>query len=245
MLLRHAADIGARVSLAEAELLQLAHERRGEVRIRLAVIGSLAASLTPILVAALARQMPEVVPRITEAGTHDSRDLLERGEADFAVHLTANDGRDALLATEQLFFITLGAGNANAAPIALADVVRERLILPAQGNPLRSFIERAVSRAGFHLDVALEIDGVEPRRRAVLAGLGSTILGGYSLAAGDARAELAARPIVAPELFRPMYLGGRRGLDPDLVARISSVLTQSLKDFDISVARRTLADTQD
>jgi LysR family nitrogen assimilation transcriptional regulator len=245
LLLRHAVDIGTRVDLAEAELNRFARDAGGKVKIRLAVIGSLAADLTPILVEALARDMPEVVLRITEAGTLDSRELLDRGEADLAVHLTANGGDDALLATERLYFVTAVATGGATGPIAFADVVARRLILPAQGNPLRGFIEQAASRAGYRLDIALEIDGAEPRRQAVLAGLGSTILGAHSVAASDAASRLAARPITGPDLFRPIYLGARRGLDPALVSRIGIALARSLEGFDIEIAPRAQTAVRD
>jgi len=229
VLLRHAVDIATRVERAEMELTRLARAGRGRVKIRLAVIASLAADLTPILVAALARDMPEVVPRITEAGTLDSRDLLERGEADLAIHLNAGGGSDTLLATERLHLVSLGAEDEGSVPFA--DVARQHLILPAQGNPLRGFVEQAAARSGLSLDIVFEIDGAEPRRQAVLAGLGATILGAHSVESSDRKAGLSARPIVAPELLRPIYLGARRGLDPQLVARIEAVLARSLEGF--------------
>lgn len=238
MLLHHAVDIATRVDLAEAELARLARGAGRKVKVRLAVIGSLAADLTPVLVAALGRDMPEVVLRITEAGTLDSRDLLDRGAADLAVHLTANGAGDALLATERLYFVVRSAPDQTMDAIAFADLGEKRLILPARGNPLRSFVEQAAARIGVRLDIALEIDGAEPRRQAVLAGLGSTILGAHSVASGDSRSLLIARPIVEPVLFRPIYLGVRRGLDPQLVSRVSGVLARSLKGFDINVTPR-------
>lgn len=237
LLLGHAVDIAARVDQAEAELTRFARGAGGKVKIRLAVISSLAAGLTPTLVAALARDMPQIVLRITEAGTSDSRDLLDRGEADLAVHLIADGGRDALLATERLFFVTAGAAGAASTPIPFAEIFAQRLILPAQGNPLRAFIEEAATRAGHRLDIALEIDGAEPRRQAVLAGLGSTILGAHSVS--DGKADVVARPIVEPDLFRPIYLGARRGLDPTLVSRIGSVLAKSLATPETDFVPRT------
>ena len=245
LLLRHAIDIGTRVEAAEAELTRFARGAGSKIKVRLAVIGSLAADLTPILVAALARDMPEVVLRVTEAGTLDSRELLDRGKADFAIHLTANGGGDALLATEQLYFVTASTADGAAGPIAFADIRRQRLILPAQGNPLRSLVEQTAAQLGQRLDIAHEIDGAEPRRQAVVAGLGSTVLGAHSVAASEGRAGLLARPIIEPALFRPIYLGARRGLDPDLVSRVSRVLSRSLEGFDIEIAPRAEAAARD
>lgn len=236
LLLRHAVDIVGRLDLAEAEMGRFAVGESGKIKIRMAVIGSLAADLTPILVGALAREVPEVVLRITEAGTLDSRDLLDRGRADLAVHLTADGEGDTLLATERLYLVTASETAGAADPISLAQVLDRQLILPAQGNPLRALMEQAAARAGHRLVVVHEIDGAQPRRQAVLAGLGSTILGAHSAAACDRRAGLLARPIIDPPLFRPIYLGARRGLDPNLVSRIRGALSRSLEGFGVEVA---------
>jgi LysR family nitrogen assimilation transcriptional regulator len=232
LLLRHATDIVARTERAEMELSRMGRDQGAKVKIRLAVISSLAADLTPILVAALSTQMPEVVLRITESGTLDSRELLERGEADLAVYLAAaGEGSEAPLAMERLYLVTAGNGDQASAPISFAEVTEQRLVLPALGNPLRSFVESAAARAGRSLDVALEVDGAGPRRNAILAGLGSTILGAHSVHGAERRAGIIARPIVEPTLFRPIFFGARRGLDPALVARIRAVLAKSLADF--------------
>lgn len=232
LLLRHAGDIGARVERAEMELLRFARDNGAKVKIRLAVISSLAADLTPILVEALSRQVPEIVLRITESGTQDSRDLLERGEADLAIYLAgADEERDTPLAMEQLYFVTAGTGDAAAIPVTFAEVVQHRLVLPALDNPLRQFIETAAAQIGRPLDVLLEIDGSGPRRNAILAGLGSTIFGAHSVHDVDRNTGIVARPIIEPTLFRPIFFGARRGLDPALVARMRIVLAQSLANF--------------
>lgn len=231
LLLRHAVDIDARVEKAEIELSRLSRGQGKRVKLRLVVISSLAADLTPALVGAFAREIPEAVLRITESGTQDGRELLERGEADFAISLAAiGEGREAPLAMEQLYLVS--AGDSPPTPVSFFDMTRQKLVLPAPDNPLRAFIEAAATRAGRPLDVTLEIDGAEPRRNAVLAGLGSTIFGAHTVNGIDSKSALVARPIVEPTLFRPIFFVARRGLDPTLVARIRAVVAGSLAAFE-------------
>ena len=229
VLLRHAIDIANRVERAEMELVRLAQASGDRVKIRLAVIASLAADLTPILVAALAREIPEVVLRITEAGTLDSRELLEHGAADLAIHLNASSDGDTLLATERLYLVTAGSGDDAAVPFA--EVARQRLILPAEGNPLRAFVEQAAARPASASISPSRSTGRSRAGRPCWPGLGATILGAHSVETGGRQAGVTARPIIAPALPRPIYLGARRGLDPRLVARIESVLARSLDGF--------------
>lgn len=231
LLLRHALDITGRVDRAELELSGFARRETARVKIRLVVISSLAADLAPLVVADLARELPEVVLRVTEAGSRGSRDLLERGEADLAIHLAEDGhGSEAPLAVERLHFVTAGSG-AGAPPITFAEVAAQRLVMPALGNPLRSLVEEAAARTGMTLDVAHEIDGSEPRRNAVLSGLGATIFGAHSVHGAERQVGLTARPIIEPTLFRPIFLGVRRGLDPALVLRLRAVLARSVAGF--------------
>ncbi|HEY0271209.1 MAG TPA: LysR family transcriptional regulator [Sphingomonas sp.] len=224
-LLRHAIDIGARVERAEADLRALAGKAGAPARLRLVVISSIAADLTPVLLTALAREPRDVVLRITESGTLDGRDLLEAGKADLAISLASKHGRP--LAWERLHLVERAAGG-GAGPVPLAEAVRQPLILPARHNPLRELLEAAALSVGATLNVVLEIDGPAPRLNAILAGHGSTIFGAHSIA-GAARAPgLSIRPIGDPAMVRPLFLEARRGLDPALARRVRDVLAKAI-----------------
>jgi LysR family nitrogen assimilation transcriptional regulator len=232
LLLRHANEIVAQVDRAETELLRIAGDRRSKIKVRLAVISSLAADLTPILVGAVSKEMPEVILRITESGTLDSQELLDQGKADVAVYLAGpGNGGGSPLALERLFLVSASDHEEPATPITFAEVTELRLVMPAMGNPLRLFVENAAAEVGRSLNVALEVDGAGPRRNAILAGLGNTIFGGHSVFGAERQAGLVVRPIIEPTMFRPIHFGTRRGLDPAIVARIRRVLARSLASF--------------
>ena len=234
LLLRHARAIIRLVDLAEEELIDFAsdlggHGLQGDVRLRLAMISSLAAELAPSIVRDIACEMPGVTLRISEAATHGCRAMLSAGDVDAAVQL-APEG--PVLAMERLHFVqAAGAGEDDgeddrAAPFE--EVTRQPLVLPACGTPLRDFVEAAAAGAGLILDVPFEIDGAASRRTAILAGLGATILGAHSVLAQGRHPRLLVRPIVEPTLVRPIHLATRRALDPHLAAQLTKVLRRSL-----------------
>jgi LysR family nitrogen assimilation transcriptional regulator len=228
-LLKHATDITSRVERAEAELSRLAQEQGGRITVRLAIISSLAADLTPVLVGAVSRGLPEVALRIIESRTRDSRLLLDQDEADIAISLSPESPQDTPAATEQLYFVT-AQDLPGTETISFADALSGPLVMPATGNPLRALVDAAATEYGRDAHVALEVNGAIPRLNAVLAGLGGTIVGAHTVLGGDRMAGLVARRIAEPALFRPIYIGVRRSFDPDLAARLLPVLGQVLAE---------------
>lgn len=228
LLLKHATDITARVERAELELSRLAEEQDGRVTLRLAIISSLAADLTPMVVGALSTELPELALRIIESRSRDSRLLLDQDEADIAISLSPESPQDPPVASEQLYFVTPSGTAPDAETVDFAAALAGPLVMPAAGNPLRALVEGAAAEHGQRLHVALEVNGAVPRLNAVLAGLGGTIVGAHTVLGGDRMAGLSARRIVEPALFRPIYIGVRRGFDPELGARLLPVLGRVL-----------------
>lgn len=224
---RHAVDIGTRVRLAEAEVLALTVPQVALTKLRLAVISSIAADLTPVLLTSLPRELPDVVLRITESGTLDSRDLLASGKADIAISLASANGA-GLLAWERLYLVEPATIGADSAAIPFDQVAQRPLILPARHNPLRDLLERAAAEIGTVLNVVLEIDGPAPRLSALAAGRGGTILGAHSIAAALRAPGISIRPIIDPVMLRPLFLEARRGIDPALIRRVRTVLAQAM-----------------
>jgi LysR family nitrogen assimilation transcriptional regulator len=217
LLLRHSVAILARVAEAEEELRAALGQPPASITIRLAVIPSLVSDMTPILVAAVARERPEWVLHIIDARTSHIQELIERGRTDFALFLgNHRTPHDEPLAWERLVFAAPTGMLDGDGPIRFADLAHCRLILPAAGNPLRLFLEEAAQRAGIRFNVVMDIDGPDPRRHAVAAGLGATIFGAHSVSDITKTAGLVARPIVEPVLTRPIYLGVRPGVDREI-----------------------------
>lgn len=237
LLQRHARDIVERVDAAERAFEKLGKRQAAPARVRVAVISSLAADLTPLLVARVGRDLPDVTLHIIEAGTRDIAHKLRRGEADMAVYLTGNAAAgEQPLANEQLFYLSASPPGRPRKTIALADLGAERLVLPAPGNPLRDFLDAAARAHGLAFDVVLEVDGVGSRRNAVLKGIGGTIIGAHAVSGSEPGDGLAVREIVGPRLFRPIYVGARPQFDPALRERMSGLLAATLGDLGLAPA---------
>lgn len=233
LLRQHAGTIVTQVDAAERALEQLARQHGPPAhRVSIAIISSLAAGLTPLLVERVGRELPGVTLRILEAGTRDITRKLERGEADLAIFLASAAGRtDDPIAREQLFHVAPPGADGTGQTIALAALARLPLVLPAPGNPLRSYMDTTARQHGLTLDVVLEVDGSRSRLTAVRNGIGGTVVGAHTIAIGEAEAGLTVRRIVKPDLFRPIYLGARRELDPNLANTMRQLLAASLSDL--------------
>lgn len=229
LLRQHAEVIVTKVDDAEQALEGLARQHALPAqRVSIAIISSLAAELIPLLLDRVSRDLPGVVLHIQEAGTRDIAQKLERGEADLAIYLTSSAGRsDDPIAHEKLFLVSLG-GETVEDTIVLSAISRQRLVLPAPGNPLRNFVDTIARQHGIKLDVVLEVDGPRPRLTAVRKGMGATIMGAHSVGEETAHDGLVVREIVSPSLFRPIFLGIRRELDPYLASSMRELLTASL-----------------
>lgn len=222
---RHALAIESQVEQAEVEVRALGGSRT--VPVRLAVISSIAADLTPVLLQSIAPAFPGIVLRITESGTLNSRDLLAAASADLAISLSA-DGAEPPLAWERLYWVNAAAQALPSNPVALAEVVHQPLVLPARPNPLRELLERAASGICARLRVIQEIDGPRLRLNAIRASSGSTILGAHSIVGSDRAQGLSIHPISDSAMLRPLFLAARRGLDPEFVRRVRVVVADAL-----------------
>ncbi|MGQ7791209.1 LysR family transcriptional regulator [Faunimonas sp. B44] len=232
LLRRHAAEIVARADAAEEALARLARRTAAVPRVRIAVITSLAAALTPLLVDRVAPEPDRVTLSIVEAGTRDIKLKLDKGLIDMAVSLGPS-GRteDRPIAYERLWFLT--QEGAERGDIRLAEIAPYPLVLPASGNPLRELIDHTFEARGLTMNLVLEVDGQNSRRKAVSSGIGSTILGSHSIGMETGDGPVARR-IVAPDLYRPIFLDCRPGLDAALAARMTRILKSALLELGLS-----------
>ncbi|MBF9033934.1 LysR family transcriptional regulator [Rhodobacterales bacterium HKCCE2091] len=230
VLRRHAAEIVARADEAERALERLARGPRPQRNVRLAIITSLAADLTPLLVERVARTEQAPKLSILEAGTRDIETRLAQSRVDLAVSLSPSPATDAVpIASEELHLVA-PPGTVPGPAVTLADVARQRFVLPGPGNPLRDFIDETARRNGISPDIVLEVDGPASRFNAVVSGIGCTFLGARSIPASAPEHGLCVLP-VTPPLRRPIYLGRRRGLDADLADLMRGVIASALGDL--------------
>lgn len=230
-LLRHACQVAAALEAAEREMRDIARGTQPRRRVRIAILASLAADLTPAIARAFARALPDTAPSICEASTERACRLVAEGEADLAIHLGADDGSaGGPLLHERLVFADQGPGGASG-PIPLAEALGRPLVLPSAGNPLRAAVDAAAQALGLFPRLALEVDGWSARRSAVMAGLGASIAGAHALRGPGGASGLSVRPIVGPELSRPISVSARRGLEPAFLTQIRAALDAAAADL--------------
>jgi LysR family transcriptional regulator, nitrogen assimilation regulatory protein len=226
-LLVHARDIVQRFLVAESALAKYCDPVEEPLRLRLAIISSIAATITPILLEEFSRSLPGVAVRITEAGTLESRELVEEGAVDLAISL-APIGKATPIAWERLYLVTHKNSSLAEGEISFSCLLDNALILPARENPLRELLEMEAQKHGRHLNVVHEIDGPSSRVNALNLAKGSTVLGATSTIELSREPELVIRPIASPELRRPLYMAARRGLPIQFTRRVVNALVHAL-----------------
>ena len=223
ILIGHAVQIVDRIHEAEADVLRRVDEDPAGKKIRLSIIPSLATTLSPALFKAFGKALPKHSLHLIDARSAFAKELLEKEKADFAIQLIADQGlEDEPLAWEEMFCIA--PAEHGVAPMEFSEVASSDLILPASGNPLRRFLEDAARENELSLCVSMEVDGFEPRKRMVRAGLGTTVFGEFSIAPEVLEPGLVARRIVEPVLKRPIYLTHRNGLEAEVVSMARTAL---------------------
>ena len=219
----HAERILAQIEDAEIDLLSFVRKQQGQRMLRIAILPSWSASLTPTIIAETAKRLPDVVLRIVELRNDDALKALDDDGVDLAVILTQRSRNlPEAIVEEPLFFVS---DRALPASIAFKDLLDQTLILPPPGNQLRDVLDRAAQAHGMTLRPAMEIDGQDTIKRAVEAGVGGSIMSWNSISAECLAGKLTIARVIHPGLLRSVYLGLGKGIDPDLARSLFDILS--------------------
>jgi LysR family transcriptional regulator, nitrogen assimilation regulatory protein len=227
ILFQCAKDVIARLDQASVELDEWRRAQTTAVKsFRLGIISSLSSALTPRLLSLAARENPRLHLHISEKSVHECHELISEGKLDFAVTLDSLEWkRTEQLFLEELFFVTAALPEPDSdRAVEISQLADQPLILPSTGNSvLRPNLEALARRSKITLTVALEIDGLSPRKEAVIAGLGATVLPIVSIATELKAGILTARPFV-PAMKRPIIMKVREGIDSEDVSAIKNLI---------------------
>jgi LysR family nitrogen assimilation transcriptional regulator len=201
--LEHAKVVLADVERARSAVRESSRVPSGEVAIGLPTTVALIATV-PILQACRER-LPQVRIRVVEAYSGFLREWLVAGRLDVA--LLFGEQTDAALAKQvllddRLAFVSSARGPAAPRRMALSALSRWPLVLPGREHGLRRIIDDACEPKGIVLDVVAEIESLPSVKRAVEAGLGSTILPPGAVAEEVAAGRLRASAIDSPSMSR-------------------------------------------
>jgi LysR family transcriptional regulator, nitrogen assimilation regulatory protein len=198
----------AKVVLADADRARHAVREAtalpsGDVAIGLPTTVALAVTV-PLL--ALARERyPGLRLKVIESYSGYLREWLLAGRLDLA--LLFGDSADPSLnkrplLDERLALVTSVAAKRVPRSLTLGELAHWPLVLPGQMHGLRRIIDDACAPLGLELDVVAEIDSLSSVKKAVEAGLGSTILSVASVAEEVAAGQLRASTIEDASMMR-------------------------------------------
>jgi len=151
------------------------------------VVGTASRWLVPELVADLRRRAPGVHLRIVEGASERLAAEVLAGDLTQAIVTEPVDDRRLSVETvleEALLAVAPADHQLPRGALTLATLNAIGLVLPPAGNPLRSEIEAAATRAGVTLDVVVEVEGIRLIADLVAAGAGAAVLPETALPAG-------------------------------------------------------------
>lgn len=212
--LDHAKVVLDDIERARAAVQQSGDTPSGEVAIGLPTTVALAATVP--IVGACRERLPNVRLKVIEAYSGYLREWLQAGRLDLAVLF--GDSSDTALSKQPLLDERLalvsrpGDGNLPAR-MSLSKVAAVDLVLPTRDHGLRRIIDDACAPLGLALNVVAEIDSLSSVKRAVEAGIGSTILplaavaeevtAGRLKASAISDASMTRRVVLAVNVTRP------------------------------------------
>ena len=208
VLVRHTERIIAQLAAADEELLDVAAQARG--RLRIASFATAAGTIVPRAVAAFRSLRPAIEVEISLLDPHDSIPAVRRGDVDIAITEEggfSGDADTAGLEVEHLLddhmWVSLPADHplATRRAIELADLCDDDWMFACLTGTCAdsNVVLRACQDAGFQPRIAYQSDDYFAIQGLVASGMGVALIPGLGLA--STRDDVAVRPVKG----RPPY----------------------------------------
>lgn len=166
--------------------------------------------ILPALLGRLKAQLPrlEIALRIDEP--RKIQEMVLRHELDLAVtgsRIALPDLEAVPLATDELVLIVGPAHRfAGLSEVAVGDLAAEPFVLRERGSGSRELLDDALHRAGVYVTPALELEGVDAVKQAVIANLGISILSRCAIDLEVAAGRLHVIPVRGLAVRRTIWL---------------------------------------
>lgn len=198
-MLEHAHVVLADIERARSAVQFAAHDIQGDVVIGLPTSVALVATL-PILSATRA-QFPKVKLKVIESHSGFLTEWLRARRLDLSMLFEADNEAAfeyQLLLEERLAWVTTPEEAPRSKEVTLRSLASRPLVLPARENGMSRIINRVCAETGVELNVIAEIDSLPNIKKAVQAGMASTIL-----SPGAVTEEVRAGLLSLTTIFRP------------------------------------------
>ncbi|GLU27446.1 MULTISPECIES: LysR family transcriptional regulator [Brucella/Ochrobactrum group] len=200
----------------------------------LGVVSSIAPILAPPLIKVCREKYPRLRLILREGDSQTLKSGLEAGSYDIVVNLSDVAGKDAPLAFREGLYVLGAAGyfKGKSPQIELQNLADLPLILPSRKHAIRILMEREAEKAGFSLNVSLEIEGAGSIKAAVRAGLGMTVMG-WSLTEPESTPHNYSSALISkPALYRKFAMfTAQRSRTSNAVLAVQNQLKQLVSDF--------------
>jgi DNA-binding transcriptional LysR family regulator len=219
-LLPLARRILADADTARQEVQELAHLRRG--RVRLGATPSLCTGLLPDVLRAFHDRHPGIALLVEEGGSHDLVRELARGALDLALVVLPLPTPSPALTTVELFeedLVVVSSAEAPAprSPLRVADLEGRPMVMFRHGYDLRDLTLAACRAAGFEPYFTVEGGEMDAVLGFVRAGLGLAVV--PQMVATRSGQGLRVTPLARPGLHRTIALAHRTDVAPPRAAR--------------------------
>ena len=155
--------------------------------------------LTVPLLLAVREKYPAVQPSVIEGISSAVYEMVLAGRIDFGVVMSTEPmlglKSRALFIEQLLFACPPGARPDDGAPVSLAEVAAQPLILTQSPNAMRLILDEALRRQGLEVRSVLEANSTRVQTALVAAGVGCSVLPYSAIAEGVAAGRLTAVPI--------------------------------------------------
>lgn len=191
------------------------------------LLASTADLLAAPLVTGIAQHHPGIELRLLTAYSGHLQQWLDDGDLDLSLlyNLTSTPSLNVEpLLSERLWAVAPHSAELCAdTPVAMRELAKHPVVMPAPGHGLRSLLDQAAQQADAQLDAAVHTNSLALQKRLVREGHGWTVLPGVGIAGDVDEGTLSAAPLCAPEVCRSIVLGmprtGRVSPAVDVVAR--------------------------
>jgi len=223
-LCRHARELLRQAERLPARVRASACEAAGEVSVGLPT--AFVAFFAAPLMRRVAARLPRVRLRLFDGQSALLREHALNGRVDLALLSEPEGGAPPVvldrlpLFRQRLSLLTDGSGpgDADGAPIPLAEAAARAAGVPSPGNVVRAALDGALARHGLRVEARAELNSMPTVVAAVREGLGAAVTTWTPLDAGERARGLCHRPIEAPALAVLVSLCAAAGAAADPAA---------------------------